>query len=267
MYYIHTDFTSYFSLSKIINKKNDFIDHNSFIKFAVKSMQNDITKLFGKNIVLPVYNYDYSKSRVFNLNQDVSHCGYFTEFSRQKNLNIRSLIPVFSSITSNSELVKTKLEKKRFNAFDNNSDFSILLKKNGNIVNFGSIFSPTFIHYIEQFVGGVLYRYEKNFDGKIILSSNNTQKIKFSFHVQPLNLKIVYDLKKIEKDLIKEGILKTFNFEKKLIYQVANSNDFLNYSILKLNKDPYYFIDTKTQELLKSNKSTNYTKLKIEEFE
>jgi len=193
---------------------------------------------------------------------------FLLSFVEKKNIYERSYIPMFSSLGLSKELVKTSVDDFEIDPFDKFSDFAFLLRNNGKIINFGSDFSPTFIHFIEnQLKSGPVYRYIKKFDGNIIFPEGKIKKVILKFHVRPKGLNIRYDLKKIQNDLIKNNIMKTFHFEKKVIYQIVNSKDFFDYSFSKLNKDPYYFIDDNSKNILRKNNLNEKIKVKMEDFE
>jgi len=267
VFYIHSDFTKYCKLLKIKESIKKFKSYEEFTQNALISMYNDIEQIFGSNYILPTYNYDFSKMKTFHLKQDQGHTGIFSEFCRLKKLFFRSHIPIFSSISKNNNNLKFINKNCKLNPFDKKSDLGILHKNKGFLINFGSNFSPTFIHYIENNLGTkLLYRYKKSFFGKLYLDKNIFHKVELNFNVRPLSLNLKYDLKKIKKDLLIEGLLKNKFFEKKLNYQMINSSDFYEFSMLKLEKDPYYLIDYNSKKLLKKEKLW-YKKIKYKDFE
>ena len=250
IYYIHSDFTSYIKIKKI-QKMYEQNKSKNFINIALKLMSNDIENLFGKNYILPTYNYDFPKSKIFNLNKDVSQTGIFTEFCRKKSSFYRSNIPIFSSISRKKNLIINN-HNKIINPFDKNSEWENLYLKKGKIVNFGSLFSPTYIHYIEHKYQGTLhYRYFKKFNGKIKLTTNIKKTVELEFMVRTRSIKEpLYDVKKIKNELIREGILKSYIFEKSLKYDITDARDFSDYAISKMRKDKMYFLNKKDKAFL-----------------
>ena len=250
IYYIHSDFTSYLKLEKIqkIYKQNE---STNFINISLNRMSADVENLFGTNYILPTYNYDFPKSKIFDINKDVSQTGVFTEFCRKKTFFFRSNIPIFSSISRNKNLIINN-SNKTINPFDKNSEWENLYLNKGKIINFGSLFSPTYIHYIEhKFQDNIHYRYFKKFNGKIKTSSNSKKSIELRFMVRARNIKEpLYDLKKIRNELIVEGILKSYIFEKSLKYDVTDARDFSDYAISKMKKDKMYFLTKKSKAFL-----------------
>lgn len=267
VFYIHSDFTAYCKLKKIKDSTLKFSSYESFSKNALHHMYNDIESSFGKNYILPTYNYDFPQKKKFNVKKDKGNTGIFSEFCRLNFTFHRSHVPIFSSISKNVNNLKFISKDLKLNPFDKSSDFGILHKNNGFLVNFGSKFSPTFIHYIENQLGrNLLYRYKKSFFGKVYLNNNRSYKVELRFNVRPLSLELKYDLKKIKKDLLIEGLLRNKYFEKKINYQIVKSAEFYKYVLRKIEKDPYYLIDYNSKSLLKKEKLW-YKKLKFKDFE
>ena len=261
MIYAHTDFLNYvnfFSGKKFLNlKKAD-------IGLFFNQMLKDLRNISRDNLIIPTYNYDFGKNKIFDVFKDKSQVGSFSEFFRKKYIKTRTRVPFFSSCSLR--------KRKSFNinnsdVFGINSDFYSLFKERGNIVNFGSRFAPTFIIFIESNIpGGAIYRYKKRFTG-VIKDKGLKKNISFDYQVRPLNVDIKYDLKKIQSDLIKNGILikkKTaFGFP----YQQYNANSFFEHSSEKLKKDPLYFLDDSTKKLIKKKKFLKKGRVKLEDFE
>lgn len=245
IYYIHSDFTSFIRNPKI-KKLNNESAGKSFINKSLNLMFNDIKKIFGKSFILPTYNYDYGKTRVYNVTNDQSQTGLFTEFCRKKNFFFRSYTPMFSSISMNKNLIKKNI-KSEVNPFDESSEWENLYNKKGKIVNYGVSFSPTYIHYIENKSRIVKYRKKKRFDGEIVLPNKKKQKISLTFDVIPKNSNISYDTKKVRKDLKKEGILKSYKINKNFYYEITDAKDFCDFALNKIRINEYYFLDKKTE--------------------
>jgi len=260
IFYVHTDFSKYmfecfnFSFIEKFGQEKIFLE-----------MLSDIKKITKGKIIVPTYNYDFGKKKVFNYYNDKSQIGSFSEFFRKKYKNNRSLVPFFSDCSNFKR--KQKKEKETF-PLGTNSTFESLFQNSGKIIFFGVDFSPTYIHYIEsKIVGGPLYRYDKNFLGKIIFNKNKIQKVNVKMHVIPRGLEIRYDLKRIEKELKKNGILKFRRLKKKFFYSICDVKKFHNYSLKKLKKDPLYFLQAKTKKLLRQSKILKKRRFNINDFE
>lgn len=138
LFYVHTDFAKY------------YFHHNEgskSIRVILNYMLSDITNLCNHNFIIPTYNFKFGKNFIFNYYKDVSEIGVFSEFFRKKYKNNRTFVPIWSDCYFNKK--KTKLAKKIY-PFGKKSIFEKLYNENGYIMFFGSNFSPTFLHYIEN---------------------------------------------------------------------------------------------------------------------
>jgi aminoglycoside 3-N-acetyltransferase len=241
--YIHTNFFNYVLKKSNIYKKK--INKNE----VFKSMLNDLSVISENKIMIPTYNYDFPKTQIYNVKKDISHVGSFSEFFRKKFIDSRSEVPIFSSC-SNFKYYKKKNIFNKIDLFGDNSDFSFLLKQNGNIINFEVDFAPTFIIFIERNISNnIIYRYFKEIDGRIISSKIN-KLVTANLFVKPRKIEISYDLKKIKNDLSKNKILKKKNFNG-FDYEIYNSCDFFDFCIKKIKQDNLYFLDKKSKLKLK----------------
>ncbi len=259
MNYIHTNYYNF------LIKKNIFSKKKINLKDNFKLMENELLKLGSRKIIIPTYNYDFVRNKIFNVKKDKSQVGSFTEYFRKKYNQNRSNIPVYSSC-SNFKIKDLNKEKKNIDLIGIDSDFNYLIKNNGNIINFEVEFGPTFIIFIEKLNSEkIIYRYSKKIDG-FLVNGNSKKKICVDLFVRPRKLNITYDLKKIKKDLINNKILKT---KKRGVYSfdTYNSKIFFEFCNYKLNKDNLYFLDKKSKNELKKNQINFKNKEKIKKFD
>jgi aminoglycoside N3'-acetyltransferase len=261
MIYAHTGFLNYVNF---FNKKRFLNLNKKNLDFYLQKMLLDLRNISKNNLIIPTYNYDFGRKKIFNVEKDISHVGSFSEFFRKKFIKNRTKIPFFSSCS----IKKRKLlSGNKLDVFGKNSEFSFLIKQKGNIINFGSQFAPTFIIFIESNLpGGILYRYTKKFEG-IIENKKKKEKIIIYYQVRPLNINITYDLNKIKLNLIKEKILINKNTSEGFPYQQYNAKDFYEFSMKKLKKDSLYFLDTSTKKILHKKNLLKKGRLKLKDFE
>ena len=257
--YIHTNFFNYFLKKRSADPKN--INKKNVFDF----MLNDLEQISQRKIIIPTFNYDFGKNKIYNVQKDKSQVGSFSEFFRKKFILNRSSIPVFSSC-SNYKVYPKKKVAKDIDVFGPESDFAYLTKHNGNIINFEVEFAPTFIIYIERFISKkIIYRYFKKINGKIV-DGKIKKNISAHLFVRPKKININYDLLKIKKDLKKSGILKLKKF-KLFNYEVYNSNDLFDFCISKINKDYLYFLDKDSKLNLHNKRISLKNKKNIELFD
>lgn len=259
MNYIHTNYYNFLIKKNISSKKK------INLKDSFKLMEYELLKLGSRKIIIPTYNYDFIRNKVFNVKKDKSQVGSFTEYFRKKYNHNRTSIPVYSSC-SNFKIKHLDKKKKNIDLIGIDSDFNYLIKNNGNIINFEVEFAPTFIIFIERLNSEkIIYRYSKKIDG-FLVNGNSKKKICANLFVRPRKLNITYDLKKIKKDLLNNEILKV---KKKGVfnYDIYNSKKFFEFCNYKLNKDTLYFLDKKSKYELKKNGINFKNKEKIKKFD
>ena len=142
-----------------------------------------ILKYIGKKgtLVIPTYNYDFTKGKTFNRKRSPSHVGELGNFLIKLNPSNRTYEPVFSHI------IFGKLKENLFScdtreAFGDKSVFNYILNKNFKILCFCC--SPakiTFIHFIEKKIN-VNYRYDKFFESYNIVKKKKI-KTKYKYCV------------------------------------------------------------------------------------
>ena len=229
-YYVHTDFFNYLSYN--LKDTKSFKKNRKNINQYFSKMLNELKDITNNNLIIPTYNYDFGKKRIFDLYNDKSHVGAFSEFFRKKFILNRTKVPFFSSC-STKKMPYNSAKNKIIDPFGKNSDFNFLKENNGKLINFGSNFAPTYIIFIERFIpGGALYRYEKIFNGKI-LEKKKESKISLIYIVRPRGIDISYNLKKIKSDLIKEDILKIKKTKNNFIYEECDAKDFFYFHYKK----------------------------------
>ena len=229
-------------------------------------MLNELLVVSKKRLLVPTYNYNFPKDKIYNIQKDPSQVGTFSEMFRKKYLKSRSTTPMFSTCSTIKNL-NFNLNKTFFDPFSLNSEFNYLVQNKGKILNFGSQFAPTFIMYIERASkDGALYRYGKFFKGKIYFKKKYIT-CKLYFEVRPLSIDIQYDLNKIKKLLIKSKILIKKKTPSNFTYEEIDAKKFLTFSLKKLKKNPYFFLKKSTILALKKKRLLNFKKLKREKFE
>jgi aminoglycoside 3-N-acetyltransferase len=155
----------------------------------------------GREILLPTFNYDFTKTKVYNYLTDLPQVGRLPIAAVIRPEWQRSKTPVYSFASN------TKRPDHFPRPFSENSVFNCLVETDGEIILKGVGFDRfTFIHHVEH-VCGIPYRYEKSFRGEL-LHSNERTDVEVQFHVRPKGLFIDYDFDKIEEILIACGAAK-----------------------------------------------------------
>ena len=247
-YYIHSDFFNFYSFCK---KKNDIIN----IDEVCIKMLNELNEISNNKIIIPTFNYDFTKKKIFNYFKDPSQVGFFTEYFRNKNISRRTLVPIFSECSN----IKTKKYlNDNYLIFGKNSIYNDLADNKCKIVFFGANFAPSYIMYIENLLYNCpVYRFPKKFSGKIYYGRKKIN-IVVTYNCRPIKIPIKYDLAKIEKEITKEKILLNKNSKSGFNYKIMDAKAFKDFSVNKLKNDKYYFLENSSkleiQKYLKKNK-------------
>ncbi len=253
--FIHSDILMSFTLYK------DFIYKEDSLGFC-DAANRYLIKEYGNNLIFPSFNYNFSDTKVFDVDNDKSQVGALSEFIRlTSDQYSRSLVPFFSILSKNDNLCQYSL---KLTPFGERSFFEWLYHNNGRIVFFGSGFSFTFLHYIEGLIpGGPIYRYDKEFNGLLVTKGIN-KKVVCNMHVRPKGVKLEYDLDFIESDLRKNNIL--VGDENGIVFSLKCA-EVVPYILSKYKNDPLYGLTNKSK--LNFTKLTNNCKdrVKIYEYE
>lgn len=156
----------------------------------------------GREILLPAFNYDFTKTKKFDVDLDLPQVGRIPREATQRSGWHRSLTPVYSFLSNQSS------PPQYLEPFSENSLFADLVSNEGEIILLGvGCERLTFLHHVEH-VFEVPYRYEKSFDGEVI-QGKNASSVKVKFHVRPHELNIDYDFMRIENYLLDIGAVRS----------------------------------------------------------
>jgi aminoglycoside 3-N-acetyltransferase len=153
---------------------------------------NLILKKIGPTgtLVIPTYNYDFTKGKPYIKNKSPSHVGMFTNYLLKKYSKKRTNNPIFSHLIF-GKLSKALHLSDNFEMFGERSIFANLLRFDFKIICFCC--SPAFItliHYFEKILD-VDYRFDKFFKGKIKIHNKLiTKVIKYRVGKKKINYKI-----------------------------------------------------------------------------
>ena len=190
-----------------IKKNDNIVIHSNFAgllqfeKKPEKAFNIFYKKLVSKigkkgSIVIPTYNYQFTKLKYFNYFKSPSEVGVLSNYFLKKFPNRRTVNPIFSHLLLGKSL-KHLIKKIDYEIFGKKSIFSFFEKKNFKIFCFCcSPSNITYLHYLEK-KNNVQYRFDKTFDGKINFKKK-IFKIKIKYFVG--KKKIDYSLK--EKNLL-----------------------------------------------------------------
>ena len=215
-----------------------------FKKKKIKILAEDILESFlytlGNNgtLILPIFNFDFTKGKIFDIKKTKSKMGLLSEKGRLHKDSIRTGHPVYSfaAIGHLSKIFKNIDNK---SAYSNESPFGILRKINGKIavLDLDDQNSMTFYHHIEE-VNEVKYRYFKNFTGEY-MDSNERNEIKtYKIYVRDIKKGVITNVNPAGELLWKNGLYKGDRPRKNTGLRLIKSTDMFNFisKVIKSNK-------------------------------
>jgi len=258
---VHSDlFRANLFVEKSVNREQLLRNHLETVEQVIKP----------ENIWIPTFNYQFPKTRFFDMKNAVSEIGPLTEYMRVRWARKRSFDPVFSFVSLEKIPIKEKIEE-RMIAFGHQTVFSTLVEKHGGVLFYGADFSSaTIIHHIEFLSGGPLYRYDKIFDGHILDEEGNRRKIRFVYPVRPLDRQrffLYYDWSRLIQELKEAGVISSIKKGNVNVAIYAKAYDLAQYWLEKLKDDPYYLLDKRTRSWVEPMVERLGRRFRIEDFE
>lgn len=236
--FVHSDlFVASAFVPRHPNPEQLLQDHINFLK----------TNLGKKDLWFPVFNYQFPKTRKWNLQTAPSEVGILNEYFRFHEASWQSIDPIFSVCGKGEAPEGTTQVNATIHAFDSNSCLAKLVEHEGSLLFYGAPFSAvTMIHHAEFLVGGPLYRYDKTFAGKIVVEAEE-YPVEYIYHVRPILPEPYadydwYDWQRLESDLVKEGLLNEVKGKKRVYARVISARKLIDYWVGQLKDDPFYLL-------------------------
>ncbi len=162
----------------------------------------------GRSLWMPAFNYDYPKTRRFDVRESPSQVGQLTEFFRIQVAHWRTPVPMFSvsGVGPRPELKRSA----PLDPFSAHSVFAELGREDGTILFYGAPFaSCTAIHHVERLMGQPPYRYNKSFPGKVVDDDGRVENLELRTHVRPWERRLEYDWATLFKEAQEAGVVIT----------------------------------------------------------
>lgn len=213
-------------------------------------------------LIFPAFNYDFGRTRRFNVDKDPVQVGSFPEHIRTSRSFVRSEIPFFSVLSTEELHLSTDGV---INPFGSASAFQRLLDMDAALMFSGApLHSITFIHYVEEVTGGPMYRYTKSFPGKIIVGSEE-RECDFAMHVRPMGVHMDYDWPRLSEELQKEGIMCFSELSKDIFF--IKTRELLEFWGNKLADKPLCLLDAESLAHFEPATNGGFRRVSIEEYE
>jgi len=193
---------------------------------------------------VPTFNYDFPKTRVFDVHASESQLGPIPERFRTTAATWRTPIPIFSVAGLGYD------PQPRWgpgtDPFGQDSVFHELVTQDGVVLYYGDTFQyNTLVHYSERDAGGPLYRYDKLFPGKVIMADGSTIEGSLDYHVRPMNMGLDYDWTRLKDEATNAGVLRHLDGYPEILAASARGLNDLWTS--NLADDPFSLLDASSR--------------------
>lgn len=217
-------------------------DRNSFLTAHV-TLLRDIGD--GRDLWLPAFNYDFPRTRVFDVVADVVQLGPLPEHFRRTAAAWRSAIPIFSMAGIGAD---PQVEwGDNTDPFGDSSMFAKLVEADGVILYYGDTFAySTIIHYAERLPGGPPYRYDKVFPGRVVGRDGTNSRGTLCYHVRPLGTGLDYDWRGLLDAALAAGVCKRVDGHHELL--AASARGLCELWVESMRADRLALLDVKSRK-------------------
>jgi aminoglycoside 3-N-acetyltransferase len=198
-----------------------------------------------RGLWLPSFNYDFPKTRHFDMSNDPCQLGPLPEHFRQTAEEWRTPVPMFSvsGIGADPEIHWGEMT----DPFGPESIFAKLYDQDGVVVYYGETFHyNTIVHHAERKAGGPAYRYDKVFPGIVVKESGKEMPGSLNYHVRPLGTGLDYDWPRLLEDALEAGVCVRLDEHPEVL--AASSRALTDHWVKAMSADPFSLLDDRTQE-------------------
>ncbi|MBU1587292.1 MAG: AAC(3) family N-acetyltransferase [Actinobacteria bacterium] len=216
----------------------------------------------GRDVWFPTFNYGFLRTRHYSVDDDPSQVGAINESVRQQG-GWRTSTPVFNFTGTGGAPVDLDAAADVVLPFDARSPFGQCAQHDGTVLWYGAeISTGTILHYAEWAAGGPLYRYDKDFVGRIERGTES-REVTLRYHVRPMEKVLEYDWPRITADLVSAGILRD------LVGPVrwAPARDLVEFWVDRMTADPLYLLDTESREWVEPALERLGRRFELEDYE
>lgn len=217
-------------------------------------------------LFIPSFNYDFTRTRVYRPEHDVSQVGVLTEHARTQWATWRCGPPVFN-FSSNMPTEPSIPCAGEVDPFGPDTVFGLLHRTGDKVLMYGAPFSSfTFLHYIERLIGGPVYRYDKLFIGLVQEKDGIERPVQLNYHCRPMGKTLEYDWVKLRSDAQAQGIVHNFKApgSEVLLIDIALICQFWQD---QLQRDPLYLLDQDSRAWVEPELSRLGRRFVVSDFE
>lgn len=199
----------------------------------------------GRALWLPTFNYDFPRTRVFDVRSSESQLGPIPERFRTASADWRTPIPIFPIAGIGAD--PQPRWGSRTDPFGEDSIFAALVSNDGVVLYYGETFHyNTLVHYSERVSGGPAYRYDKLFPGQVIMADGTAVEGSLDYHVRPMGTGLEYDWERLLREALDAGVCRRLEGAPEVL--AASAAGLNAFWVGAMSHDPFALLDKKTRE-------------------
>ena len=253
--FVHSDPFRAARAVKPVRDRNAYLDsHISVLREAASD----------RGLWLPTFNYDFPRTGVFDIAQSESQLGPIPERFRAHAAEWRTPVPIFSiaGIGPGSQPRWGFLT----DPFGEDSMFARLVQSDGVVLYYGETFHyNTLVHYAERAAGGPLYRYDKIFPGRVIMTDGTSVEGSLDYHVRPAGTGLDYDWPRLLNEALAAGVCRRLDGAPEIL--AASAAQLTDLWVNEMKRDPFALLDEKTREWAEPRVNELGRRFELRDFE
>ncbi|MGK2961689.1 MAG: AAC(3) family N-acetyltransferase [Gemmatimonadaceae bacterium] len=192
----------------------------------------------------PTFNYEFGKSRVYDVANSESQLGPITERFRTGAAEWRTPVPIFP--VSGIGLRPEQYWGPDTDPFGPDSMFAELIEMDGVVLYYGDTFHyNTLVHQSERSSGGPVYRYDKIFPGDVVMTDGAIVPGTLVYHVRPLGTGLDYDWARLLGEALEAGVCRRLEGGNEVL--AASAKGLHDLWVRDLRDDPLALLDAKSR--------------------
>jgi aminoglycoside 3-N-acetyltransferase len=197
----------------------------------------------GRSLLVPAFNYDFPRTRIFDVNLDPVQLGPIPEHFRTTAAEWRTYVPMFS--VAGIGVAPEISWGDRTDPFGPDSIFAWLVAQDAVILYYGGTFHyNTIVHHAERVAGGPPYRYDKIFVGDVRTESGDVEHGSLNYHVRPLNTGLDYDWPLLLQQALDAGVCRRLESHPQIL--AASARALCELWVQAMQRDPLALLDPAT---------------------
>jgi aminoglycoside N3'-acetyltransferase len=165
----------------------------------------------GRTALFPAFNYDYFKTRVYDVEHDKCQVGALNEHFRLQADSRRTLTPVFNFSVLNASSRAFSIEPQPV-PFSERSTFAEMCRDKTWMIFLGAPLAASTLIHLCDYRARTGFRYLKRFPG-VVLKDGVSTPVDFSFRVRVMHplMPTTYDWGRLEQEMTDLGIIKSMS--------------------------------------------------------